>query len=82
MAVTITEALDIIYSNITPVSTEIIPIEISLGRILSKACIADFDLPRFDHSARDGYAVKCADAGKTVTSTQVIYAGDDPGMIL
>jgi len=82
MAVTITEALDIIYTNITPVSTEIIPIEISLGRILSKACIADFDLPRFDHSARDGYAVKCADAGKTVTSTQVIYAGDDPGMIL
>ena len=82
MAVTITEALDIIYTNITPVSTEIIPIEISLGRILSRACIADFDLPRFDHSARDGYAVKCADAGKTVTSTQVIYAGDDPGMIL
>ena len=82
MAVTITEALDIIYAHINPVSTEIIPIEIALGRILSKACIAAFDLPRFDNSARDGYAVKCADAGKTVKSTQVIYAGDDPGMIL
>jgi len=82
MAVSITEALDIIYKNITPVSTEIIPIEMALTRILSKEYIASFDLPRFDNSAMDGYAVLCTDAGTTVHSSEVIYAGDNPNMLL
>jgi molybdopterin molybdotransferase len=82
MAVSITEALDIIYTNCTPVSTEIIPIEMTLGRIMAKDSIATFDLPRFDNSAMDGYAVKCIDADTTVTSNEVIYAGDNPEMTL
>ena len=82
MAVSITEALNIIDENITPVSTEIIPIEISVGRIMAEDSIATFDLPRFDNSAMDGYAVKCVDADNTVISNEVIYAGDDPQMIL
>jgi len=82
MAVSITEALDIIYTHITPVSAEIIPIEMALGRIMSKDSVATFDLPRFDNSAMDGYAVKCSDAGTTVTSDHVIYAGDNPEMVL
>jgi molybdopterin molybdotransferase len=82
MAVSINEALDIIYKNISPVSIEVIPIELSLGRILAKDCIASFAMPRFDNSTRDGFAVKCADAGKTVLATDVIYAGDKPDMTL
>ena len=82
MAIPITEALDIIYDNISPVSTEILPIEMALGRILSNPCTAAFDLPRFDNTAMDGYAVKCCDAGTTVYADQVIYAGDKPEMIL
>jgi len=78
MAVLITEALDIIYKNISPVTTEIIPIEMALGRVLSKDCIATFDLPRFDNTAMDGYAVKCTDAGSVVHCDAVIYAGDNP----
>jgi len=82
MAVSITEALDIIYDNITPITTEIIPIEIALGRIVAKDLIATFDLPRFNNSAMDGYAVKCADKNSTVTCEEVIYAGDNPKMVL
>lgn len=82
MAVSITEALDIIYSNITPLTTEIIPIEIAVGRIMAENSVATFDLPRFDNSAMDGYAVKCADADSSVNSNEVIYAGDDPQMTL
>ena len=82
MAVSINEALDIIYKNISPVSIEVIPIELSLGRILAKDCIASFDMPRFDNSTRDGFAVKCADAGNIVLATDVIYAGDKPDMTL
>ena len=82
MAVSITQALDIIYKNSAVVSTEIIPIEMALGCVMREDSIATFDLPRFDNSAMDGYAVKCADAGTTVTYSDVIYAGDDPTMTL
>jgi molybdopterin molybdotransferase len=82
MAVSITEALNIIYINTRSVSSEIIPLEMALGRITAKDSIATFNLPGFDNSAMDGYAVKCADAGTTVNATHIIYAGDDPKMIL
>jgi len=76
MALHLTKALKVIDDNITPVSTEIVPIELALGRILASDHVASFDLPRYDNSSRDGYAVKCADAGKSVTATSVLYAGD------
>ena len=82
MAVSITQALDIIYKNSAIVSAEVIPIEMALGRIMSEDSIATFDLPRFDNSAMDGFAVKCSDAKTTVTCSDVIYAGDDPKMTL
>lgn len=82
MATPITEALDIIYDNVAPLTTEIIPIEISVGRIMAEDSVATFDLPRFDNSAMDGYAVKCADANSSVHCEEVIYAGDDPQMTL
>ena len=82
MAIRITEALDIIYNNVAPLTTEIIPIEMSVGRVMAEDSIATFDLPRFDNSAMDGYAVKCADAGSSVRSDEVIYAGDNPQMTL
>ncbi|MFC2073466.1 gephyrin-like molybdotransferase Glp [Campylobacterota bacterium] len=82
MPVSITQALDIIYKNAPVVSSEILPIEMTLGRVMSEDSIATFALPRFDNSAMDGYAVKCADANTTVTCTDVIFAGDDPQMTL
>ena len=82
MAASITEALDIIYDNITPLTTEIIPIEMSVGRVMAEDSVATFDLPRFDNSAMDGYAVKCIDADSTVSCDEVIYAGDNPQMTL
>ena len=82
MPVSITQALDIIYKNTSVVNSEVIPIEMALGRVMSEDSIATFDLPRFDNSAMDGYAVKCADANSTVECTDVIYAGDDPQMTL
>lgn len=82
MAVSITEALDIIYDNVAPLTTEIIPLELSVGRVMVEDSVATFDLPRFDNSAMDGYAVKCADADNTVTCEEIIYAGDDPQMTL
>lgn len=82
MAISITQALDSIYEHTPAVSSELLPIEMALGRVMSEDSLATFDLPRFDNSAMDGYAVKCADANSIVTYTDVIYAGDDPQMTL
>jgi len=82
MASSILEALEIIAKNITPISTEVLPIEMAVGRVAMKDCIAISDLPHFNNSAMDGYAVKLADAGKTVNCLEVIYAGDNPSITL
>jgi molybdopterin molybdotransferase len=47
-------------------------------RILAEAIAASRSLPPFDNAAMDGYAVKCADAGKVVKVTDTIFAGDEP----
>ncbi len=78
MASSILEALEIIATNIPTVDKEIIPIENAVGRIALEDYVAHFNLPRFNNSAMDGYAVKVADSGKTIPCTEVIYAGDNP----
>lgn len=40
---------------------ETVPLLRAAGRILATDIIAPASLPRFDHSAMDGYAVRCAD---------------------
>ncbi|MEA3419076.1 MAG: gephyrin-like molybdotransferase Glp [Campylobacterota bacterium] len=77
MAVSITEALDIIEREVSSLSSEIIPIEESLGRTVSSDYGARYDLPRFDNSAMDGYAVKVNDQDSSVKSDKLIYAGDE-----
>jgi len=76
MTTSITDALEIIYQNVTPKSTHIVPIEEALNSIVAKDYQASFDLPRFDNSAMDGYAVKVADAGVKVKIKEITYAGD------
>lgn len=82
MLVTIPQALEIIDEKITPLSGEVIPIEDAVGRIALESYRAGFNLPRFDNSAMDGYAVKVSDGGHTVGCDEVVYAGDNPTMTL
>jgi molybdopterin molybdotransferase len=82
MAVTVEEALELIYSNVTSGATELVPIEAAVGRILAEPVKAAHNLPPYDNSAMDGYAVKIADAGKCVKVMKTIFAGDnDDSMI-
>jgi len=76
MTKSIEEALEIIYKEVKAKSTHILPIEKTLGSIVAKDYEALFDLPRFDNSAMDGYAVKVSDAGKEVSIKEITYAGD------
>jgi len=77
MSVTIEKALELIYTNIKQKSLKITPIEEALGFVLAEEIIATHNLPPYDNSAMDGYAVKVADSGKDVKVSHTIFAGDD-----
>ncbi len=77
MAVTVEEALELIYNNIKPKSLKILPIEDALGSILAQDVVAVHNLPPYDNSAMDGYAVKIDDSSRCVKVTHTIFAGDN-----
>jgi molybdopterin molybdotransferase len=74
--VTIEEGLRLVHSLVSPVQSELLPIEEALGRVCAERVIARYDLPRFDNAAMDGYAVTLADAGSVISSRTTLYAGD------
>jgi molybdopterin molybdotransferase len=76
MAISVEEALNLVYAFASPTETEITPIENAIHRVLSETIIASHSLPSFDNSAMDGYAVRTEDAGKTLQQSCVIFAGD------
>jgi len=56
--------------------TEIVGIDHALGRVFSQDILCQKNLPSFNNSAMDGFAVKAADAGKTLKIKEIVYAGD------
>ena len=76
MTVEITEALNLIDEAVNALSIEIIPIELCVGRVLCEEITATYDLPAFDNSAMDGYAVCCGASNQSYEVTQTIFAGD------
>jgi len=77
MSITVEKALELIYTNIKPKALKILPIEEALGYVLAQDVVATHNLPPFDNSAMDGYAVKIEDSGRCVKVTSTIFAGDD-----
>lgn len=55
---------------------EIIPISSALGRVVGSDVICKKNLPAFNNSAMDGFAIKIEDAGKILNINKVIFAGD------
>lgn len=77
MSVESNEALESFRQSIDFIKKEIIPIENSLGRVISENIYATHFLPKFNNSAMDGYAVKSTDAGKVVKVKDIIFAGEN-----
>ncbi len=77
MVVSIEKALELIYTNTQQKSIQILPIEDALGLILAQEIIATHNLPPYDNSAMDGYAVKISDSLKNVKVCHTIFAGDN-----
>src|SRR5215510_13968414 len=80
------EALQRILANIPTLTPESVPLRVAVGRIVAEAVDTPINLPAFDNSAMDGYAVRAQDLTKASAQTPVslrlsgqIPAGDSFG---
>ena len=78
------EARDLILSRVARLERERVPISSAAGRVIAEDLSAPRDMPQWDNSAMDGYAVRSADCGLPVTLKLTGYqaAGDavSPGV--
>lgn len=59
---TVREAIGEILERVTPLhDTEHVPLRSAAGRVLAEAPVSDVELPPFEKSAMDGFAVRSAD---------------------
>lgn len=82
-------AIALLLEALPAPTPEEIPLAAAAGRILAKPIIAPLDLPAFDNSAMDGYAVRAADVAGAKSDSPIclrlqsrIVAGEnDPGKL-
>jgi molybdopterin molybdotransferase len=55
------DALRLVLERVSPLAAERVALEDAAGRVLSRPATASVDLPPFDSSAMDGFAVRAAD---------------------
>jgi molybdopterin molybdotransferase len=85
LMITFDQAIEHILSDTIPLPSQVVSTADCIGRVLAKPLIAPIDMPRFDNSAMDGYAVLASDietaTQKSPVSLRVletIYAGCEP----
>jgi molybdopterin molybdotransferase len=77
------QALEMVLAESTTLPFEVVALDEALGRILADGVAADADLPPFDRSAMDGYALRAEDAARPPTWLPVagqVRAGQAPGL--
>jgi molybdopterin molybdotransferase len=66
------EARERILSNFSPLEATTCPLEQAAGRVLARAIRADTDLPPFDNSSVDGFAVRAEDVSAAPATLPVV----------
>jgi molybdopterin molybdotransferase len=69
--ISVDEALAEILSHVRTLEPERVPILDAMGRVLAEEVVSDIDIPPFDNSAMDGYAVRSADVAGATPQTPV-----------
>jgi molybdopterin molybdotransferase len=72
------EALELVLDGLAPLDGEQVPLAEAAGRVAAAPAVSAVDLPPFDRSAMDGYAVRAADtaAGVPLTLAGGVAAGE------
>jgi molybdopterin molybdotransferase len=71
--ISVKEAREIILSKMNPLPPQKVYLEDALGRFLSCDIISDRDVPPWENSAMDGYAVQCDGISSQGTRLSVAY---------
>ena len=71
--ISVEEARNIILRNLEALPPEKVYLEEALGRYLAEDIISDREIPPWDSSAMDGYAVQCAGVASEGTSLRIAY---------
>ena len=71
----IEEAQELVLAHVEPLRTETVPVDGAVGRVLAEPASATIDLPPFDSSAMDGFALRSADTPGTLPVPFRIAAG-------
>jgi molybdopterin molybdotransferase len=73
------EARALLLERLAPLPAETLALTSTLsGRVVAADVHAAHDLPPFDNSAMDGFAVRAVDAGSELPIAGQSFAGDDP----
>lgn len=70
--ISVTEAIQIVTEQTPTLGSETVSLADALGRFLAEDVVADSDLPPFDRSQMDGYAVRAADTEKAPVSLRIV----------
>jgi molybdopterin molybdotransferase len=65
--ITVDEALELVLDGLLPLGPERVALPEAAGRVVAEPGLAAVDLPPFDRSAMDGYAVRAADTSPGVS---------------
>ena len=61
--ISVDEARASVLAAVRPLASERVAVDEALGRVLAEDVVAGFDLPPFDSSAMDGFALVAGPAG-------------------
>ena len=78
----IEEALELVLARVEPLPAETVSVEHAVGRVLAEPASSTIDLPPFDSSAMDGFAVCSEDTPGTLPVPLRIAAGAPAGRSL
>ena len=70
--ISVAEAIQIVKQHTRALPTERVKLEDALNRVLAEDVIADTDLPPFDRSQMDGYAVRAADTTEAPVRLRIV----------
>ncbi len=70
--ISIAQALKIISHETAPLGSERIDLADAVGRVLAESIIADSDMPPFDRSQMDGYAVQAANTKSVPVELKIV----------
>src|SRR5258706_9938043 len=68
----VSEAIQIVQDKTPQLESELVALTEALDRVLSEDVTADTDLPPFDRSQMDGYAVRAADVQNLPAQLRIV----------